>query len=104
LTKRYGNLTAVDALTLEVYEGEIFGFLGPNGAGKTTSISMMCGLLQPDAGRVFIGEQPVHGNTPQVRARVGVCPQGTIIPAQRIQHKNESKETFTTPCSLKEKT
>ena len=79
ITKRYGALTAVDALKLEVYEGEILGFLGPNGAGKTTSISMMCGLLQPDAGCVFIHEQPVHGGSPEVRARVGVCPQEAIL-------------------------
>jgi ABC-type sugar transport system ATPase subunit len=51
LTKPFGSLAAVDDLSLEVQAGEIFGFLGPNGAGKTTSISMMCGLLQPDAGR-----------------------------------------------------
>lgn len=79
LTKYYGTLTAVDALTLKVYEGEILGFLGPNGAGKTTSISMMCGLLQPDAGCVLIHGQPVHGGMPEVRARVGVCPQETIL-------------------------
>jgi ABC-2 type transport system ATP-binding protein len=79
LTKSYGTLTAVDALTLEVREGEILGFLGPNGAGKTTSISMMCGLLQPDAGRVLIHGQPVHGGMPEVRAHVGVCPQETIL-------------------------
>ena len=79
LTKRYGDLTAVEALTLEVHEGEILGFLGPNGAGKTTSISMMCGLLRPDSGRVFIHGQPVHGGMPEVRARVGVCPQETIL-------------------------
>ena len=79
LTKRYGDLTAVEALTLEVHEGEILGFLGPNGAGKTTSISMMCGLLRPDAGRVLTHGQPVHGGMPEVRARVGVCPQETIL-------------------------
>jgi ABC-2 type transport system ATP-binding protein len=79
LTKRYGALTAVDDLSLQVREGEILGFLGPNGAGKTTSISMMCGLLRPDAGRVLIHGQPVHGGMPEVRARVGVCPQETIL-------------------------
>jgi ABC-2 type transport system ATP-binding protein len=79
LTKRYGSLTAVDDLSLEIHEGEIFGFLGPNGAGKTTSISMMCGLLKPDAGRVLIHGQPVHGGAPEVRARVGVCPQETVL-------------------------
>ncbi len=79
LTKRYGALTAVDDLSLEVREGEILGFLGPNGAGKTTSISMMCGLLRPDTGRVLIYGQPVHGGMPEVRARVGSCPQETIL-------------------------
>jgi len=54
LTKRYGELTAVNDLSLEVYEGEVFGLLGPNGAGKTTSINMICGLLKPDAGQVTI--------------------------------------------------
>jgi len=79
LTKSYGDLVAVDALTLAVHEGEIFGFLGPNGAGKTTSISMMCGLLRPDAGRVLVHGLPVHSGAPEVRARVGVCPQETIL-------------------------
>lgn len=79
LTKRFGALTAVDDLSLEVHEGEIFGFLGPNGAGKTTSISMMCGLLKPDAGRVLIHGKPVHGGAAEVRARVGVCPQETVL-------------------------
>lgn len=79
LTKYYGALKAVDALTLGVHEGEILGFLGPNGAGKTTSISMMCGLLRPDSGRVLIHGQPVHGGIPEMRAQVGVCPQETIL-------------------------
>lgn len=79
LTKRYGALVAVDDLSLEVREGEIFGFLGPNGAGKTTSISMMCGLLKPDAGEVLVHGKRVHGGEPDVRARVGVCPQETIL-------------------------
>jgi ABC-2 type transport system ATP-binding protein len=79
LTKRYGSLTAVDNLSLEIYGGEIFGFLGPNGAGKTTSISMMCGLLKPTAGRVLIHSKLVHGGSPEVRARVGVCPQETVL-------------------------
>ena len=79
LTKRYGNLTAVKDLTLEIREGEVFGFLGPNGAGKTTSINMMCGLLKPDAGRVTIQGVPVAGGDPEVRARVGVCPQEVVL-------------------------
>ncbi len=79
LTKRYGALTAVKDLTLQVYEGEVFGLLGPNGAGKTTSINMMCGLLRPDAGRVTLHGLPVIGGDPDLRARVGVCPQDIVL-------------------------
>jgi len=50
LTKRYGDKTVVDQLSMQVRRGEIYGFLGPNGSGKTTSIRMLCGLLTPDAG------------------------------------------------------
>jgi ABC-2 type transport system ATP-binding protein len=79
LVKRFGSLTAVDHLDLEVREGEVFGFLGPNGAGKTTSISMLCGLLRPDAGEVRIHGERITGGSPAVRARVGVCPQEIVI-------------------------
>jgi ABC-2 type transport system ATP-binding protein len=80
LVRRYGDLTAVDHLSLQVKKGEVFGFLGPNGAGKTTSIMMMCGLLKPTSGEVFIHGQPVspHGNS-AARFRVGICPQENIL-------------------------
>ena len=79
LTKRYGDLVAVDDLSLDVLEGEVFGFLGPNGAGKTTSISMMSGLLSADAGQTFVYGEPVVGGGADVRCRVGVCPQKVIL-------------------------
>jgi len=79
LTKRFGTLTAVDGLTLEVQDGEVLGFLGPNGAGKTTAIQMMCGLLKPDAGRVLIHGRPIAGDGRQARARIGVCPQNIVL-------------------------
>ena len=79
LTKRFGQLVAVKDLALEVYAGEVFGFLGPNGAGKTTSISMLCGLLPPDAGEVRIHGKPVRDGAAEVRARVGVCPQSVVV-------------------------
>lgn len=53
LTKSFDSLKAVDDISFEVKEGEIFGFLGPNGAGKTTAISMISGLLKPDAGKII---------------------------------------------------
>ncbi|MDK9700984.1 MAG: ABC transporter ATP-binding protein [bacterium] len=78
LVKRFGEVTAVDGLSLAVQEGEVFGFLGPNGAGKTTSISMMCGLLAPDSGTVTIRGTAIH-NGDDVRTKVGVCPQSIVI-------------------------
>ncbi len=79
LIKRYGDLLAVNNLSLEVHKGEVFGFLGPNGAGKTTSINMMCGLLKPDSGRVTIHGKPISGGSADIRSRVGVCPQQIIL-------------------------
>ena len=79
LTKTYDSLTAVKNLSLEVYEGEVFGFLGPNGAGKTTSINMMVGLLRPDDGYVTIRGQRVANGSDHIRARVGVCPQDIVL-------------------------
>jgi ABC-2 type transport system ATP-binding protein len=79
LVKRFGNLTAVRELSLEVREGEIFGFLGPNGAGKSTSINMMCGLLRPDSGQIFIKGKPVNTADPELRYHVGMCPQSIIV-------------------------
>jgi len=79
LTKRYGALTAVNDLSLEVYEGEVFGLLGPNGAGKTTSINMICGLLKPDSGQVVIRGKTITDGDASVRTRVGVCPQNIVL-------------------------
>ncbi len=79
LTKRYGDLLAVDDLSIEVHRGEVFGFLGPNGAGKTTSINMICGLLEPDSGTVSIDGDAVSSRDEQLRARLGVCPQDIVV-------------------------
>lgn len=79
LTKRYGEVTAVNDLSLEVCEGEVFGLLGPNGAGKTTSINMICGLLKPDAGKVTIRGEVITNGDASVRSRVGVCPQNIVL-------------------------
>jgi len=80
LVKRYGNLLAVDRLSLQIHHGEIFGLLGPNGAGKTTTIRMMCGLLRPTSGEVFIRGMSLRASRgTQVRSRVGICPQENIL-------------------------
>jgi ABC-2 type transport system ATP-binding protein len=83
LTKHYGSrhnaITAVKDLSLDVYEGEIFGFLGPNGAGKTTAINMICGLLKPDGGQVLLYGKPMVSGDGKTRTRVGMCPQNIIL-------------------------
>ncbi|MGZ4891520.1 MAG: ATP-binding cassette domain-containing protein [Halobacteriota archaeon] len=76
LTKRYGDLVAVDDLTLQIKKGEIFGFLGPNGAGKTTAINMMVGLLSPTGGAVLINGQD-RARVP--KRSVGICPQELVL-------------------------
>jgi ABC-2 type transport system ATP-binding protein len=76
LTKRYGDLVAVDDLTLQIRKGEIFGFLGPNGAGKTTTINMMVGLLSPTSGAVLINGQD---RTQAPKRSIGICPQDLVL-------------------------
>jgi ABC-2 type transport system ATP-binding protein len=75
LTKRYGRLTAVDKLNLNVSANTVHGFLGPNGAGKTTTIKVLVGLLRPDEGAARIFGQEVSGDKPDVRFRIGYMPE-----------------------------
>jgi ABC-2 type transport system ATP-binding protein len=75
LTKKYGHQTAVNHLTLQIQEGEVFGFLGPNGAGKTTTLLMFLGLTEPTSGKVRVMEfdptrEPFH-----VKEKVGYLPE-----------------------------
>jgi ABC-2 type transport system ATP-binding protein len=74
LTKRYGELTAVDRLDLEVMPGEIFGLLGPNGAGKTTTILMLLGLSEPTSGKVRVAGMDPARRPLEVKRRVGYLP------------------------------
>ena len=64
--------TAVDRLTLEVQEGEVFGFLGPNGAGKTTTVRMLCSLIGPSAGKAWVGKYEVGKDDQEIRRTVGI--------------------------------
>src|SRR3989304_1033614 len=79
LTRRFGDFTAVDAISFEVPRAEIFGFLGPNGAGKTTTISMLCTLLRPTAGRATVGGHDVLRESAAVRRQIGIVFQDTTL-------------------------
>jgi ABC-2 type transport system ATP-binding protein len=77
ITQRYGPLTALDNVTLEIQSGEFFGLLGPNGAGKSTLMSTAAGLRRPSAGSVLIAGLPA-GN-PAARRALGLVPQGLAL-------------------------
>lgn len=77
ISKRYGDLQAVDNLSITIEKGHIFGLLGPNGAGKSTTISMMCGLISPDQGTVQLnGEKPTDKAT---KHKIGLIPQSIAL-------------------------
>jgi ABC-2 type transport system ATP-binding protein len=73
LTKKFGNLVAVDHLNMEIEEGEILGFLGPNGAGKTTAILMIATVIRPTEGTALVGEYDVRKNPDKVRGLLGIA-------------------------------
>ena len=79
LTKNYGKLTAVNNITLQVAQGEIFGFLGPNGAGKTTTIKMMAGLLQPTGGSILIGGYDIRKEPLKAKFITGFIPDRPFL-------------------------
>lgn len=79
LSRRFGDLVAVNNLSLKVRKGEVFGLLGPNGAGKTTLINMIIGLLEPTSGEVYIGGERVSNRYTEVKGSIGVVPQDIVL-------------------------
>ena len=79
ITKRFGQITAVDAISFSVHEGEIFGFLGPNGAGKTTTINMLCTLLLPTSGRISVNGYDVLKQRREVQRSIGLVFQDPTL-------------------------
>jgi len=75
LTKQFGTRTAVEALDLEVTEGEVLGFLGPNGAGKTTTIRMLAGMLAPTSGHAIVAGHRAHGEVEALHEVIGLLPE-----------------------------
>ncbi|MGD0162503.1 MAG: ABC transporter ATP-binding protein [Candidatus Sulfotelmatobacter sp.] len=79
LTRRFGELVAVDNVDLRVAPGQFFGFLGPNGAGKSTTIKMLTGLLAPSSGRIEILGLDLEKNPVEVKRQIGVVPEGMAL-------------------------
>jgi len=79
VAKSFGDVTAVDKVSLEIMEGEIFGRLGPNGAGKSTAINMITGLLSIDKGSISILGMDIRKNKMEAKANVGIVPQDIAI-------------------------
>jgi len=79
LTRNFGRLAAVDKVSFNVPEGEIFGFLGPNGAGKTTTMNMLCTLLRPHGGRATVGGYDIVKQRSEVRCAIGMVFQDPTL-------------------------
>jgi len=74
VTKRFGNVVAVNDLSLQVKGGELFAFLGPNGAGKTTTIKMIAGLLRPDSGKIRVCGHEMKDEAVEAKSKIGYIP------------------------------
>jgi len=79
LRRRFGELVAVDGVTVELEAGKILGLLGPNGAGKTTTVAMLAGLVTPDAGAVLLGGRRLAGDDDPGKRRLGLVPQDLAL-------------------------
>lgn len=88
LTKCFGQLTAVDHISLRIAQRSIFGFLGPNGSGKSTVIRMLCGLLEPSDGWARIGGYDVARQTEQIKSMIGYMSQRFSLYDELTTHEN----------------
>ncbi len=90
LTKKFGDLTAVDKLTLHVNDGEVFGFLGPNGAGKTTTIRMLCCLISKTSGNANIGGYDIGKKEDSIKIRkiIGLVPDNVGLSEHLTAYDN----------------
>jgi ABC-2 type transport system ATP-binding protein len=88
LRKAFGSLQAVAGVDVSIQAGETYGLLGPNGAGKTTTISMIAGLLDPDAGEVVVAGHPVTTKAVKARAAIGLVPQELAVYPELTAREN----------------
>lgn len=90
LKKQFGQISALDDISMRVEKGEIVGVLGPNGAGKSTMIRILAGVLKPDSGNATINQINIHKNVPQTKPNIGYLPEGApqyrqLTPRQSIE-------------------
>ena len=104
LTKKYGDLTAVNNVSFTVKPGEIFGFLGPNGAGKTTTINILCTLTKPTSGRASIAGLDVVHRQSQVRQMIGLVFQDPSLDERlsALQNLRFHALVYSVPASVRE--
>lgn len=90
LTKKFGNLTAVESLTLHVNDGEVFGFLGPNGAGKTTTVRMLCCLISKTSGNATVGGYQIGNKEDSLKIRkiIGLVPDNVGLSENLTAYDN----------------
>jgi ABC-2 type transport system ATP-binding protein len=88
LTRKFGDFTAVDGISFDVHENEVFGFLGPNGAGKTTTINMLCTLLRPSGGHAEVSGIDVSLDPAAVRQSIGLIFQDPSLDEQLTGREN----------------
>ncbi|MFW5919808.1 MAG: ABC transporter ATP-binding protein, partial [Halanaeroarchaeum sp.] len=105
VTKRYGDVLALDDLDLTIDEGEIFGFLGPNGAGKSTTINILLDFVRPTTGSVEVLGMDARQHSQEIRARTGVLPEGfqvygRLTGRQHLQFAIESKRVDQDPDAI----
>lgn len=88
LIKKFNDIAAVDNISLEIEEGEVYGLLGPNGAGKSTTINMLCGLIRADAGDIIIMDKSINKNKLFVKSNIGIVPQDIAIYEELTAYDN----------------
>lgn len=88
LYKSFGDVKAVDGISFNVTEGELFAFLGQNGAGKSTTISIICGSLLKDVGKVFVNGNDIDGDITEIKRDIGVVFQSSVLDKQLSVYEN----------------
>lgn len=88
LVKRFGNFTAVNGISLNIKENEIFGILGPNGAGKTTTINMLLGLIIPTEGTIIVDGYDINKNPSVIKEKMGLMTQETVVDGDLTAQQN----------------